>query len=275
MLRIRTMTADDLPLGDRLRAQAGWNQTLDDWRRFLALEPEGCFVAEADGRPAGTTVACIFGHVAWVAMVLVDKALRGQGIGTRLMEHALGWLDRRRVPTVRLDATPLGRPIYLKLGFVEEYELARYVGQVSNLSDDPVRSTGWKPVLRDLDAICRLDALATATPRQRLLEAFFDGQRSGNTAAAYVMYRPGCHAVQIGPAVALEEPSGRALVDWALDRCAGSPVSVDIPLANRPAIQWAFQRGLAEQRRFVRMCRGPRVADRPEWIWASSGPELG
>lgn len=282
MLRIRTMTADDIPLGDRLRAQAGWNQTVGDWRRFVGLEPEGCFVAEWDGRPAGTTVACIFGPVAWVAMVLVDKAVRGQGIGTRLMEHALDWLQRRGVPTVRLDATALGRPIYRKLGFVEEYELARHGGQVSNLSDDRERSTGWKPVPQDLDEICRLDADATATPRRRLLEAFYRDQpdaariaRNGDRTAAYLMYRSGSRAVQIGPAVALDEPSGLALADWALGQCAGKTVFVDIPLLNRPAIAWAAARGLQEQRRFVRMCRGAPVSDRPNSIWASSGPEMG
>ena len=57
-----------------------------DWRRFLALQPDGCFVAECDGRPAGTTVACIFGQVGWIAMVLVDASFRGRGIAT----HAWG-----------------------------------------------------------------------------------------------------------------------------------------------------------------------------------------
>jgi len=37
-------------------------------------------------------------------------------------------LDARGVPTIRLDATPLGRPVYTKLGFVDEYEVTRYGG---------------------------------------------------------------------------------------------------------------------------------------------------
>src|SRR5215470_13964397 len=103
------MTVDDIPLGMRLKEQAGWNQTEADWRRFLDLEPEGCFVAELDSVPAGTTLTCTFGPVAWIAMVLVDAALRGRGIGKALMVHALDFLDRRGVRTVRLDATPLGQ----------------------------------------------------------------------------------------------------------------------------------------------------------------------
>ena len=53
-LHVCLMTLDDLTFADSLRAMAGWNQTLDDWRDLIALEPTGCFVAEWDGTPAGT-----------------------------------------------------------------------------------------------------------------------------------------------------------------------------------------------------------------------------
>src|SRR5262249_34729790 len=131
MLMIRLMTADDVAVGMRLKERAAWNQTEADWRRILALEPAGCFVAELDGNAVGTTCTCVFGSVAWIAMVLVDPVVRGQGIGTALMRHALAHLDGCGVRTVRLDATPLGRPIYEKLGFVPQFELARYGGVLS------------------------------------------------------------------------------------------------------------------------------------------------
>ncbi len=56
MLRVRPMSAADVPLGLRLRGQAGWNQTEADWRRFLGLQPDGCFVAELDGAPEQVAV---------------------------------------------------------------------------------------------------------------------------------------------------------------------------------------------------------------------------
>src|SRR5262249_21010481 len=130
MIRIRRMTAADIPLGMRLKEQAGWNQTEADWRRFLTLEHKGCFVAEYKGEPVGTTTTCIFGKVAWIAMVLVDERVRGRGIGKALMEHALAYLDSTGVPSIRLDATPLGRPLYEKLGFRAQYELVRFVGEL-------------------------------------------------------------------------------------------------------------------------------------------------
>src|SRR4051794_19050706 len=120
MIRIRPMTPDDLAFGLRLSQPAGWNQTPGDWARMLDLGQGGCFVAEVEGVHAGTTGTCRFGPLAWVAMVLVEPALRGRGVGTALMRHALDWLDQQGVQTIRLDATPLGEPVYRKLGFVAE-----------------------------------------------------------------------------------------------------------------------------------------------------------
>src|SRR6516162_4176250 len=112
MIHIRPMTAADLPLGLRLSQQAGWNQTTADWRRFLDLQPTGCFIAEWDATPAATLTTCIFGSVAWIAMVLVEESLRRRGLGQALLHHALSFLEQEGARSVRLDATALGRPLY-------------------------------------------------------------------------------------------------------------------------------------------------------------------
>src|SRR5690242_1093130 len=108
--RLRSMTSADMPLALRLREQAGWNQTEADLRRFLDIAPEGCFVAELDGLGVGTVAAFTFGPVAWIAIVPVDEAHRGHGIGKALMRYTLDWLDARGIRSIRLDATPLGQP---------------------------------------------------------------------------------------------------------------------------------------------------------------------
>src|SRR5262249_4097975 len=131
---IRPMTVADIPGGMKLKEQNLWNTLPEDWRRQLDLEPEGCFVAETEGAVIGTACACIFDTVAWVNLVLVDRIQRGRGIGTSLMRTVLAWLDDRKVPSVRLDATPLGRPIYEKLSFAVEYELTRYEGTMPQLA---------------------------------------------------------------------------------------------------------------------------------------------
>lgn len=279
MIHIRTMTAADLPLGMRLRGQAGFNQTEADWRRFLELQPDGCFVAELDGEPVGTVTNCVFGPIGWIAMLLVDERVRRRGIGTRLTQHALDYLETRGVATARLDATPRGRLVYEKLGFVAEYELVRLEGTAPG---GPTPGTVDRLTPDRLDALAALDEQATATPRRRLIERLC-GERpeatwvfpAGDTIAGYMTLRAGTNATQIGPCVALSDEPGRALGDAALAFCAGKRVFVDVPVDNRPAMQWAESKGLVVQRPFTRMRRGGPVADRPLQLWASSGPEKG
>jgi len=90
----------------------------------MDLQPEGCFVAEIDGASVGTTTTCVFGSVAWVGMVLVEVNARRKGVATALLKHALNFLEKQQVKSIRLDATAAGLPVYEKFGFTPEYQLA-------------------------------------------------------------------------------------------------------------------------------------------------------
>ena len=84
-LRIRLFAKGDLAFADSLRALVGWNQTPDDWLRFLNHQPDGCFVAEWDGQPVGTATTTIYeDKVAWIGMVLVHPDARRRGIEAAL-----------------------------------------------------------------------------------------------------------------------------------------------------------------------------------------------
>src|SRR6476619_1151636 len=114
---IRLLFESDSPAAMRLKEAAGWNQTEEDWRRLLALEPNGCFAAVKDDRLVGTTTTTTYGNeLAWIGMVLVDPHERRQGIATKLMNVAMDYLNGK-VATVKLDATALGKPVYEKFGF--------------------------------------------------------------------------------------------------------------------------------------------------------------
>jgi hypothetical protein len=93
--------------------------------------------------------------------------------------------------------------------------------------------------------------------------------------SGYVMLRHGARATQLGPAVAASPQAGQSLLDWALSRCAGQSVFIDVPCDNAAAEAWARARGLVSQRRFTRMYYGRPVFDQQDLLWASSGPEKG
>lgn len=290
MLTVRSLTVDDFEFGMRLKSQAGWNQTVDDWRRALEMEPAGCFVGCWHGIEAGTVTACTFGDVAWIAMVLTEESFRGRGIATGLMQHALAWLDELRIRSVRLDATALGRPVYEKLGFVVDEQVTRF---------EPSRATSPPPTVSavpatdapctvrrlepsDIDSIVTLDRRASGCDRTKLLQRLLVGERQrafgafrGATLAAFTFGRCGSRAPQVGPCVAIDTAAGVAALQHGVQAVVSGHVFLDVPNANLAAVEAVRALGFAEQRSFFRMTRGePPCAD-AQLVWASSGPEYG
>jgi GNAT superfamily N-acetyltransferase len=272
------MSRADISLGMRLKAEAGWNQTPDDWSGFLGRQPDGCFVGELDGQPVGTLVSCIFEEVAWLAMMLVDPQARGRGVAKALMTEAIGFLERQGVSTVRLDATPLGQPLYQQFGFVADYPLERFAGFLPRSEQGAdVRSLDARAVA----SVLELDRAATGSNRRRWLErlaaeqperirvAGRDGQVEG-----YVIDRPGTDAVQLGPWIAGPDAGPLLFLD-AGARLEGKSLYVDIPSSHAAATALARACGLTSQRTFVRMHRGEPLVEQAGLIWGSSGPELG
>src|SRR6478672_1599886 len=127
MIEYRKMTPGDIDAGLSLCRSAGWNQIENDWKLFLALSPDGaCVAVDEHGKVVGTVTTISYDNrFSWIGMVLVDPEKKRQGIGTHLLREALHVLEH--IDTVKLDATPAGREVYLKLGFVDEYMLSRMV----------------------------------------------------------------------------------------------------------------------------------------------------
>jgi GNAT superfamily N-acetyltransferase len=274
------MHRGDLPTCLGLSRQAGWNQTPADWERFLDLGGAGCFVAEGrDGTPVGTITTCAFGPVGWLSMLLVEASHRGAGLGRALFGRALGHLRDSGVRSMRLDATPLGRPLYESLGFRVDFELARFAGTAPRVATPEAPAT-VPP--RDTAEVAVLDRLVTRADRSRLIERLRrDAPEAARVTRApsgeltgYALWREGAVAAQIGPCGGGLD-LGAALLDAAAAALAGRPVIVDIPLVHRHAVAWAGRHGLRPVRPFWRMTCGDPAAEEVSRLWASSGAELG
>ena len=141
MIAYREMTPDDIPAGLNLCRLAGWNQLARDWELFLKIHSNGCRVGvDDDGNVVGTVTTIPYeNHFAWIGMVLVDPSKRRQGIGTQLLREALQLTADHE--TIKLDATPAGREVYLKLGFVDEYRIIRMRGRTITTGNVPTWGT--------------------------------------------------------------------------------------------------------------------------------------
>lgn len=278
---IRLMTVADIPAGIKLREAAGWNQTEQDWQRFLRLDPAGNFVACRDDRVCGTVTTLNYeGRFGWIGMVLVDPAYRRQGIGTRLLEKGIDFLESAKVESIKLDATPDGRPLYLQRRFVDEYGIQRWEG-VSKIG----RGVGLTPMKREeLRKVCEWDRRIFGADRTRLLTALWqEGPQysvvicEGGEVAGYVLGRAGARAHYLGPWVA-SPLSGVAdeLLREFLSRLDGQRVYVDVCLKNPYAVASVQAAGFHMQRSLTRMCRGPNnYPGQPQLVYGIGGPELG
>ena len=261
---IRLLTAADLEEAFGISSTAGWNQRLADWRMLLQLAPAGSFAAAADGRIVGTALGIDYGSFGWIAMMLVDPEYRGRGIGARLLELAMGALPPGN--PIRLDATPLGRPLYQRYGFVDEELLTRHVAG-KNRRDD-VRSPalaarrvrGLTPA--DLPRVADSDQPIFGGNRRVVLDWALHGaaqyahiiETEGQP--SYCFGRPGRLFDQIGPVVASGDDDARALAGAALLAASGRAVVVDAFDAHTDFTSWLSSRGFAAQRPLFRMRRG-------------------
>jgi GNAT superfamily N-acetyltransferase len=288
-MRLRWLTLPDIPGAMRLKDAAGWNQTALDWERLISANPEGCFAAEHEGRLIGTSTTITYeDRFAWIGMVVVDAQHRGHGVGTKLLQAAIQYLDSRGVPCMKLDATPLGKPLYEKLGFVSEYEVERWM-----LSRNHAGAGAWPARTErqlqdgfsnpDLQDVLALDHQIFGADRSALLRSvaqeapeFTVTIRQGQTIAGYAFGRHGSRADHLGPWMAREQETAAKLLDAFLQRSTGELVFVDCVSQNPWAVAMVRARGFEFSRPLTRMVRGTNQhSGKPEVLCAILGPEFG
>ena len=277
MIHYRKMTADDIDASLALCRSAGWNQLENDWKLFLDLTPGGSSVAiDENGKVVGTAATIDYeDHFSWIGMVLVNPEKKRQGIGTQLLREALKTLEKQE--TAKLDATPAGREVYLKLGFVDEYTLSRMV--LREKSKLPF-SDAAQTKMEDISSILHEDEKVFGASRRELLKRIYQNNPElsfiikTDAHTGYSFGRKGYNFTQIGPVIAHDEAGAMQLVSAALNKLNG-PVVIDV-MDNSPFQQWLKQLGFTEQRKLIRMYRGTNAYPGiPEKQFAILGPEFG
>ncbi|MCI0556823.1 MAG: GNAT family N-acetyltransferase [Anaerolineae bacterium] len=272
------MNSEDIPAAVRLKDAAGWNQTAADWKRFLSASPEGCFVAECEGRVVGTSATIVYeGRFAWIGMVVIDPQHRGQGMGTALLEHAIRYLDSQSVPCMKLDATPEGKPLYKKFGFVSEYDIERWM-----LKRQPNENVAGKAPV-EIGEVLRLDREVFGADRGGLLNSLNETRpdftlvvRQETKVAGYTFGRSGSRADQLGPWIACNEEVAAKLLEEFLRRSGRELVFVDCVQSHPWALPLVKARGFEFLRPLTRMFRGTnKHIGRPDLLCAILGPEFG
>ncbi len=291
MLAIRPLTIAEIPAAMRLSSQAGWNQQEADWKRLLDLYPTTCLAGWEGDRLAVTGTLATYGTaVGWLGMLLVDESCRGRGLGGAVFDAMLNRADELGINCLGLDATDLGRPVYLKRGFRDTCAINRWLRQPSNqtqVSDSLSHITrGEKAVITHLTSpVIEWVNEKAQVDRTSLLEHI----QSEHGVTTHVMIepkqepvgvafiKPGRIADHIGPVVAETSADACDLLEGIIQ----SHSSTDRPLFIDALEEDGFEKvlgrmGFVVQRRLIRMMKPqPTLKLTTQHVFAATSFELG
>lgn len=279
---VQALTPADAEAVLPLSVEAGWNQTVADWR-FMLGAGQGFGLRDGFGRWVGSAIALPLGPaLSWLCMVLVARDHRRRGIGTRLLRSAIA-AGRARGAPAGLDATAAGRTVYLPLGFSDLYPISRWRFERGGTPAPAPAGCSVRRLSADrLPAVIAFDEPRSGMGRGHVLgylfasapELAYVAELDGGV-VGYALMRPGRTATQIGPVVADESEVALSLVTHGA-AAAETGVLLDGPDRHRGLAAWLRARGAVRERGFVRMILGedPALADASH-LYALAGAELG
>lgn len=283
LLDVRPIEAEHAEAVWPLSIEAGWNQTVADWRFMLGAGRGFGLVGPDDRWQASALVLPLGQRLAWISMVLVTKDRRRGGAGTGLLKRCIA--DVREMGAVAgLDATELGRPIYLPLGFHDLYSIRRWhLGAARSAVARPKGIEIRPATIADLSKLATYDRPLSGMERPTILAHLllrqpglaWIAQTPSGAITGYALGREGRIATSIGPVIADSETVALALIAKATTSAAG-PFIIDAPEAHRDIRAWIEGQGGQTPRAYMRMTLGDaKGLDDPSHVFALAGPELG
>ncbi|MER8749181.1 GNAT family N-acetyltransferase [Mesorhizobium sp. M1050] len=240
-----------------LSRQENWPHRPQDWQMALQLS-NGAVALDDQGRVTGTILVTPYGmDCAMINMVIVDRNVRGKGLGRRLMDQAFALAGDR---PLRLVATADGMPLYEKLGFVPSGTIRQHQGSVAKLgAPDGVEAAGTD----DLPEIKALDRDAYGADREALIDALAErGQfaviRRDGVIEAHAAIRPFGRGEVIGPVIAGSIDDAKALIGFFAAPRPGAFLRVDTGIGTGIA-GWLEEIGLTHVGGGVAMDRPPKM----------------
>ncbi|RWB72570.1 MAG: N-acetyltransferase [Mesorhizobium sp.] len=239
---LEEMTPGHLEGAVELSRQVKWPHRREDWE--LVQSVSRGIVALEEERVVATIMITPYGDdAAAINMVIVDAAMRGRGLGRKMMEEALAKAGER---TCYLVATQEGLPLYEKLGFVATGKIVQHQGVAPSV--DAQKNVSWSEN-GDHASFVTLDRAAFGHDRSALMRSLrgrakFAVTRDKGDVQAFAAIRRFGRGLVIGPVVARNGPEARSLIDFLLANSAGEFVRIDTDESTDLG-EWLTRRGLA------------------------------
>lgn len=288
-LTIRPMEPADVPFAAACTAAEGWDSETElELANQFGYDREGCFIARAGEQKVGICFATAYRRSGFVGELIVVEAMRGQGIGRRLLRRAISYLTGRGAERIFLDGVPDAVPFYQSEGFAVVCRSLRFSGRIDPRGmGQGGRHPGVRPLLRrDLPAVFELDREVFRDDRSYFLERRLDHYpelclvlEGSDGLTGFVMGRRGRTTVSLGPCIVRSGVDGaRALLEALAAFCPRqATMRAGVLERNRPAAALFESLGLEQAPvSSWRMCRGaPRRAWPSSFEFAIGSPAKG
>lgn len=245
------MTLNDLEELLSLAHAEGWISDMKELSLILQSYPEGCFIAVYECKVIGCIMVTRYEHSAWIGNLIVDRHYRMRGIGTELLQMAMGHLDNdSTITSIYLNAAPTATRLYKRFGFVEVCNVFRWkkngisgsFGSSRNAAQLAASSSQETGICRRED-ILWLDSQCWGDCRSVVLEQLIKERKciTSKDPTAFLMYYKISGMLEclyaIGP---WEVENGRQdiasdLLKHALSQIRDVPVILDVPAQNNTA----------------------------------------
>jgi GNAT superfamily N-acetyltransferase len=242
----------------QLAENEGWNPGIHDGDCFYRTDPDGFFIAELDGEPAGCISAVSYnGLFGFIGLFIVKPEHRRKGIGARLWGAALAKLDGQ---VLGLDGVPEQELYYSRYSFLPYYRNMRFEGRGGGEMPSGLLSLSDVPY----EDIIAYDSKMFSQPRPDFLVPW----AKQNGSSAFVSLKDGCvqgyglvrkcrAGYKIGPLFA-EDISVAERLFLAMKSCVpeNEPVFLDVAQPNKDAVMMANKYGMSVCFETIRMYRG-------------------
>jgi GNAT superfamily N-acetyltransferase len=276
------MGKDDVKFALNLTRIERWSYNEDDFRRLIIFEPEGCFMAWKNGKRIGMVTATSYEDYAFLGCLIVIKEERGKGIGTKLMEHAINYLNGKGVKSVELDGVFPAVSMYRRLGFKDKYLSLRFLRRPEECNLDIENSKiEFKDNDKILNKIVNFDKAMTGIYRERvirkILEEFKDSlyiSDSDKIKGYSIVRERSTGNFTPGPIVALNNTVAEKLLSRIASDYGNRVLTIGVPEINSFMIDILLDNGFVYNEPSVRMYMGERM-DYERHIYGILSPEKG
>ena len=281
-LNLRRLEVRDVIHLLELSKSAGWPTTAGTWRTMLSI-PEGVFYGHALAGGGIVSSAAVFnyGGLASLAMVLVRPSHRWKGLAQQAIAQCLAQLPPRT--PVMLVSTPLGLPLYTKLGFKQVEATHRLIAAADALKPHKAGNGGAvRPFAKaDFPGVLRADAEALGVERKGVLAAYVNQSDpccvlpAGDTIAAFAAAKDLNGVRVIGPVIAPEAGTAMCLIERLLPH-NGTLTQVEVPGGRADLLSLLEARGFTlENLSPILLLNGKTLPGRREHLFAIASRAYG